>query len=413
MSAVVETPSAPVGVAERMLVLDAIRGVAVLGILLINIDALSGYAFTPAASRTLFVSPAADAVTWFVLAVLVEGKFYSLFSFLFGVGFAVFVQRAAARGADAPRLFKRRLIGLLLIGLVHTVLVWFGDILLTYALLGFALIPFLRRDDRSVLRWAAVLLVAPIALYALLLLVAGQSPAPATSGSSAGLPPIMVAASQGFIDGNYLQVVNGNVVFAIANMVRRFLLMFFPRVVGMFLLGFWAGRNGVFARLDDYRGLARRTWIVGATVGLPLALVGWWLGDHAVGPPNVAGLIETVIKSVGVPLLALAYAAGLWLLFARTPALMRALAPVGRMALSNYLMHSVVGVIVFYGLGFGLFGKLSLTGAVVVALLLFGLQVAFSRWWLERARFGPAEWLWRMFTYERRFDLFRGGQTPV
>ena len=411
MSALVEpavaAPSAPVGVAERMTVLDAIRGVAVLGILLINIEPLSGYAFTPASSHTLFVSPAADAVTWFLLAVLVEGKFYSLFSFLFGVGFAVFVQRAAARGADAPRLFKRRLIGLLLIGLVHTLLIWFGDILLTYALLGFALIPFLRRDDRSVLRWAAALLLAPIALYALLLLVAGQGPAPAPSGDGAALPAVMVAASQGFIDGNYLQVVKGNVVFTIANVVRRFLLMFFPRVVGMFLLGFWAGRNGVFARLDDYRDLARRTWIVGATVGLPLALIGWWWGDHALGPPNVAGLIETVINSVGVPLLALGYAAGLWLLFARTPALMRALAPVGRMALSNYLMHSVVGVIVFYGLGFGLFGKLSLTSAIVVALLLFGVQVVFSPWWLERARFGPAEWLWRMFTYGRRFDLFR------
>src|SRR6185503_12416273 len=140
-SAGVVAQSVPLGTTERMTVLDAIRGVAVLGILLINIDALSGYGFTPDAAHTLFRSPAADEVTWFLLAVFIEGKFYSLFSFLFGVGFAVFVQRAAARGGDAPRLFRRRLVGLLVIGLVHTLLIWFGDILVTYALLGFALVP--------------------------------------------------------------------------------------------------------------------------------------------------------------------------------------------------------------------------------------------------------------------------------
>jgi uncharacterized protein len=242
-----------------------------------------------------------------------------------------------------------------------------------------------------------------------MLLAAGQSPAPAPpSGDNAALPAVMVAASQGFISGNYLEVVKGNVVFTIANVVRRLLLMFFPRVVGMFLLGFWAGRNNVFARLDEYRGLVRRALLAGISLGLPLVLIGWWWGDHAVGPPNVAGLIETAIKSFGVPLLALGYTAGLWLLFARSPALMAVLAPVGRMALSNYLMHSVVGVIVFYGLGFGLFGTLSLTGAVVSATVLFAVQVVVSRWWLERARFGPAEWLWRMFTYGRRFSLWRG-----
>ena len=397
----------PVGTAERMTVLDAIRGLAVLGILLINIDVLSGYAFTPDASHTLFRSPAADDATWFVLAVLVEGKFYSLFSFLFGVGFAVFVERVVARGGDAAQLFRRRLVGLLLIGLVHALLIWFGDILVTYALLGFVLVPFIRRDDRTVLRWAAGLLAAPIALYAILLAAAGQAP-PAAPAEAGGLPPILATAAQAFSGGNYADVLKGNVVFTIANIIRRALLMFYPRVVGMFLLGFWAGRNRVFARLGEYRGLARRICVVGFTAGLPLAVIGWWWGDHALGPPTVNGLIETTIKSIGVPLLALGYAAGAWLFFARSSAATGLLAPVGRMALSNYLMHSVAGVIAFYGLGFGLFGRLSLSAAVAAALLFFVLQIFTSRWWLERASFGPAEWLWRMFTYGRRFPLFRG-----
>jgi uncharacterized protein len=402
----IEPPTAPVGTTERMTVLDAIRGVAVLGILLINIDALSGYAFTPATTRTVLPTTTGDEVTWFFLATLIEGKFYSLFSFLFGVGFAVFVQRAAARGADAPQLFKRRLIGLLIIGLVHTLLIWFGDILVTYALLGFVLLPFLRRDDRTVLRWAVAMLLAPVALYAMLLLAAGQT-APASPGEAEGLPPVLATAAQAFMGGSYAQVVKGNVIFTVANVARRLLLMFFPRVVGMFLLGLYAGRHHLFARIDEHRQLARRTLAIGLGAGLPLALAAWGWGDYAVGPPTTRGLVETVIKSVGVPLLALGYAAGLALLFTRAQRLMEALAPVGRMALSNYLMHSVAGVLVFYGLGFGLFGRLSLTAAVIGALLFFALQMVLSRWWLRHASFGPAEWLWRMFTYGRRFDLFR------
>ena len=406
VSNVAPAVSAPVAAGERVAVLDGIRGVAVLGILLINIDALSGYAFTPASTHTILRNETADEVTWFLLATLVEAKFYSLFSFLFGVGFAVFVQRASARGADAAGLFKRRLLGLLLIGLIHTLLIWFGDILVTYALLGFVLVPFLRRDDRSVLRWAVAMLVAPIVLYGLLFVAAGQPAPPVATDAGGELPPILATATQSFSHGNYLQILSGNVVFTVANAVRRLLLMFFPRVIGMFLLGFYAGRNNIFGRPDEYERLARNTLVIGVVIGLPLALAAYALGEHAVGPPTALGLIETVIKSIGVPVLALGYAGGLWLLFLRAPHLMAPLAPVGRMALSNYLMHSVAGVVIFYGIGFGLFGRLSLTAAVVGALAFFILQMFLSRWWLRRARFGPAEWLWRMFTYRRRIPLF-------
>ena len=147
--------TAPVTRGERMDVLDVMRGIAVLGILLVNIDSFIGYGFgrpEQASAAGARFNPLAS----FVVEFLVQGKFYCLFSFLFGVGFAVFIERASARGHDAVRLFKRRLVGLLLIGLVHTCLIWYGDILTNYAVIGFGLIPFLRRDDRTVLRHAAV-----------------------------------------------------------------------------------------------------------------------------------------------------------------------------------------------------------------------------------------------------------------
>jgi uncharacterized protein len=387
-----------------MEVLDAVRGMAVLGILLINVDAFSGYAFiTPAERRALPLSRLDDPV-WFLLSLIVEAKFYSLFSFLFGVGFAVFVQRAAARGADAVRLFERRLVGLLLIGLVHTIFIWMGDILVTYALLGFGLIPFLRRDDRTVLRWAFGMLISPIAIYFVLVLLARLAASPPAAGDGS-LPPFLVAATDKFAAGSYFDVVAGNLVFTTANVVRRLFLMFHPRVFGMFLLGLYVGRREIFANLDAHRSLLEKVMIVGFTFGLPLSALVAVVGSAAPGVPDVRTLIVTIAQSLSAPLLALAYAAGGALLFQRSRGLVDAFAPVGRTALTSYLAQSVAGVLVFYGIGFGLFRRAPLSLVVAGALFFFVLQVLFSRFWLSRAHFGPVEWAWRCFTYRRRFPL--------
>ena len=398
--------TAPALTGERRETLDAVRGVAVLGILLINIDAFSGYAFlTPAQRRGLPMS-AMDGAVWFLLAMLIEAKFYSLFSFLFGVGFAVFVQRAAARGADAVRLFKRRLVGLLLIGLIHTIFIWMGDILVTYAVLGFGLIPFLRRPDRTVIRWGIGMLAAPIVIYAVLVALASLAPAsPAAPGEA--LPPFLVRAADKFAAGNYLEIVEANLAFTIAQIFRRLVLMFHPRVFGMFLLGLYVGRRGLFANPGGHRQLLVKVVVVGFTIGLPVAAVGAALESDVPGLPNFVRWIETTAKSISAPALALAYAAGLALLFERARWLRGAFAPVGRMALTSYLTHSFVGILVFYGIGFGLFRRVPIGLSVTGALVLFMLQMAISRAWLARANFGPAEWFWRMFTYRRRFDLMR------
>lgn len=403
----------PVGTAERMDVLDAVRGVAVLGILVMNVDALSGYAFVPnpAAPGARF-----DETLLFLLAFLAEGKFYALFSFLFGVGFAVFVERASARGADPARLFQRRLSALLLIGFIHTIFIWMGDILLTYAVLGFGLVPFLRKDDRTVMRWAIAMLLLPIALYAIaavLLAIFGipsalvPPPAAAEAAPGSNLPPFLLQAVHAFAHGNYVNIVQGNAAFTVAQIARRFVLMFFPRVFGMFLLGFLVGRRNIFADVVGHRTLLSRTALFGFLIGVPLAFLGAYLEGSGFPLPNLRGVTETTAKSIAIPALALAYAAGLCLLFQRARTLMRFFAPVGRMALTNYLTHSIAGIIVFYGIGFGLFGKVSLTVSLALAIGFYVLQMFASGWWLTRATFGPAEWVWRMMTYRRRLSLFK------
>jgi uncharacterized protein len=398
--------TAPVASTERMDVLDVIRGVAVFGILLVNIYAFSGYGFISEIQKRALPGAGLDWLTNELIGFLVEGKFYCLFSFLFGVGFSVFIQRAPAVGA--VRLFKRRLTGLLLIGLVHAILIWFGDILATYAVLGFALIPFTRRDDRTVLRWGAAMLLLPIFLYAVLMgLASFAPPQPPPSPTESGLPPILATAIAGIAHGNYIDLVRGNIIFTIANIIRRLILMFFPRVLGMFLLGFYAGRRGVFADLGAHAALLRRVCVIGFAIGLPVSFFASSLATDVPGQPDLRGFVETILQSIGSPALALAYAAGLSLLFRRRAGAMRIFAPVGRMALTNYLAQSVAGVLIFYGIGLELFGRVSLTAAVAGSAGFFVLQMIGSRLWLSIALFGPAEWLWRAFTYGKRFPLFR------
>ena len=407
--------AAPV-VRERIDVLDAVRGIAVLGILFVNIESLSGYSFLRPEQRAGLAWAAWDGLAAWFIAVFVEFKFYALFSLLFGIGFSVFIQRATVKlqtaGADresatrgAVRLFKRRLVGLLLIGLVHSVLIWFGDILVTYALLGFALIPFVRKDDRAVLRWAGALFLLPMAIYTVgALAISLSDAAPPQPGGD--LPGPLAAAVDAWARGSYGEVVKGNVVFTLANIARRVGLMFFPRMFGMFLLGLWIGRN-LLTNLDAQAPLMRRVAAWGFGIGLPLAIVARWAETSGRLPIPLVVLIDGVTKSLAVPALALAYGAGLSLLFRRFRGCLTAIAPVGRMALTNYLLHSVAGVVIFYGIGFGLFGRLSLAPALAVAVTFFLVQIVTSRAWLARYTFGPAEWVWRTFTYQRRFALSR------
>lgn len=147
--------------------------------------------------------------------------------------------------------------------------------------------------------------------------------------------------------------------------------------------------------------------VAGFAVGLPLAFAGAALGGSAAPrPPSLLGLLEMIVESIATPLLALAYGAAICLLFRAFRRAMMLCAPVGRMALTNYVLQSVVGVVIFYGIGFGQYGKVSVTMALAGCIAFFALQVVLSRIWLSFAAFGPAEWVWRVFTYRRRFPLF-------
>ena len=387
-------------VKERIALLDVLRGFAIFGILLFNIMPLSGWILLNSEQRAALAGGSADSVLEHALVALVEGKFYSLFSLLFGIGFSVIAQRAEARDERVTPTLVRRYVVLLAIGLIHSFLIWFGDILVLYALLGFALLACNAFKDRTLIIGAVTLLLLPIPLYALGLVL--QPPA---SGESNGLPPAIIAAVQAFKSGSYPQIVAANVAINGFGWLRRLVLMFYPRVFAMFLLGLVLGRMGVFREPEKHAGLFRRFSLYGLLIGLPASIAYSALDQHSgLLPLTHSGLIRTACESIGTPMLCLGYVAWITMLFQirRGKKLLLGLAPVGRMALSNYLLHSVVGVLLFYGIGAGLYMEVSLATASGIAFAIYALQVLISRAYFHLFQQGPAEALWRRLTYGRR-----------
>jgi uncharacterized protein len=204
--------------------------------------------------------------------------------------------------------------------------------------------------------------------------------------------------------------VKGNLVFTGAGWVRRIVTLFILRMFGMFLFGLWAHRVGVFREPARHAVLLRRVCLWGFVLGAPASALGAWIGDSGMQlVPDLRGFAWTILLCIGSTGLCFFYAAALTLLFQRpawrVPLLI--LAPVGGTALSNYLLQSVIGIAIFYGIGFGLYGRVSTTVALLIACGIFAVQIVLARMWTSFAAYGPVEWVWRQITYQRRFPLWR------
>jgi uncharacterized protein len=387
-------------VRERIPALDVLRGVAVAGILFANVLTFFGLTFMPPDRIAALPTAAADRVAVFLEHVLVEGKFYSIFSLLFGIGFGL----QLSRGGDAvlPR-FRRRLRILLAIGAVHAFLIWAGDILMLYALLGFTMPWFARKPNRALLRWTVILLAVPTALYVVALtiwMLVGSGPAP--TAPSARVPPSLLKFFEAIGTGGIKDAFIGNLVFLGGRWADLFATVRFPKVLGMFVLGLWTVRTGIALSPSDHRATLARWRLFGWSVGLPANIVAVWAFEHwSYLPPSVGGLLGTAMQAVGVPMLALGYAATVALLVVDGRRFITVFAPVGRMALTNYLMHSIICVVLAYGFAFGLWWRVGASRTMAIAAAIIVLQILLSAWWLSRHRFGPVEWIWRRLTYGR------------
>ncbi|NTX14677.1 DUF418 domain-containing protein [Myxococcus sp. CA051A] len=415
-SAVTTAEARPVDSGERLVLLDTLRGFALCGVFISNTFMwFSGRAFMPREQlESLFANGTMlDKVLLPVVTTLVSGRFITIFSFLFGLGFAVQMGRAEARGSPVTRLYVRRLGVMLLLGLTHLTLIWYGDILSNYALLGFWLLLFRRREDRTILKVAAVLLFAwPIVSAVIFKLPQLMAATPEAAAALAKLETERSAALKAdtlsvFQNGNWWAVVKGGLSFY----RREFLLIMCVNslaLLGRFLLGFYAGRKRLFHDAPQHVAFFRRLffWSLGLGVlGSSVGVVTQQLVLRKIINPETLPvwlpMVLAPVRAMGEVGIAATYVSGITLLFQRATGqkILSVLAPVGRMALTNYLSQSVVSILVFYGYGLGLVGKLTPSMSIVYCLGVFTVQIVWSHLWLARFRFGPMEWVWRSLTY--------------
>ena len=400
----------PVKPSERYVILDALRGFALIGIILANYPEFSLYTFQPDEVAAAMPTAGIDRAVKFLQYVFVDGKFYTLFSLLFGIGFSIIISHAQAKGIAGFRLFYRRMAVLMLIGFVHLMFIWSGDILMLYALMGMALPLFRHASDRSLLRWAAFFLLLPVVVDTFCGL----------SGVSLSAPAVRAqwhyCRMYGITEenfgywlrdaGTYKEVFQFLVQGALVRVQEFVDGNRYFKVMGLFIIGFYIGRRKLYADLAAHRQLLHRVSHTGFAIGLPLSVVYAYSAVNG-HPFGLTG--HSLLYLVSVYPLGFAYMAGLCLLFLKSNdgALWRWLAAPGRMALTNYIGQSVIGMLLFYGTGFALGASVSLSTTEAIALCVFLFQMLFSRLWLACCQFGPLEWIWRMLNYGKTFRLFK------
>ena len=422
-----DDPVAPVSGTERYSSMDMLRGVAVLGILIMNIYA---YAMPFAAYLNPLLMGGTDSAnlgTWFVTHVLADQKFMTIFSMLFGAGLILMMARAESKGAKFGRLFYRRQFWLLLIGAVHAYLIWVGDILFSYALMGMFVFLFRRRSPRTLIVIACLMLpVAPLFNFGFSIAMEDALQQAAEYETLRDDGTELTAEQQELLDqvdvmrafilpddaalqkdldayqGSYADNIRYRTPIAFMLQTQSVLFFILWRVAPLMMIGMAMMKLGVFTG-ERSRRFYRRMMIAGYGLGLPLTIFSAWNAHaHAFDSiymmrigmlPNYVGSILVALGHIGLVMLLYQRGALGWL--------MQRFVAVGRMALSNYLMHSVVFTAVFYGFGLGLYGALPRVGQMALVIAMIGLQLLISPWWLARYRFGPVEWLWRSLTYLR------------
>ncbi|ABK84762.1 conserved hypothetical protein [Bacillus thuringiensis str. Al Hakam] len=372
---------------ERIHSIDIIRGIAVLGIFLVNWPIIAGID-----SRDLSgVYEGLDSYIRLFYDMFIQTKFYTIFSFLFGLGFYIFMTRAEAKTDRPKTLFVRRLLILLLFGFLHYVLLWDGDILHSYAIAGFFLFLFYKRKPRTILIWAIVLL----SIFQFLMLIAtiGIAFMPKEElGLSLPIMPLedWVSQIQNRFHAFYANGIGLNVSML-------------PETVGLFLLGLYAGKKDIFRRTKELDPKLKKWQIIMFVLTLPFwfFMVRYFLSTSSYEPLYMQGLAMFSGKTLFI-----FYIFTLMRLLQKEKwqTLLRPFQYVGRMALTNYISHTIVTLLVF-----GLLLKSYYTAPLWVGPLFcvgfYTLQIFISRWWLSRYQYGPLEYIWRLGTYGKMMPL--------
>ncbi|HPE34625.1 MAG TPA: DUF418 domain-containing protein [Bacteroidales bacterium] len=400
------TPTLP---SNRIQLLDVLRGFAIFGILMVNMQIMNAPLVSMISGLKLWSGMANDLSGGFI-RLFFESKFYVIFSLLFGYGFWLFMNKRLPEGRSINGVYLRRVFFLLLFGIAHVVLLWPGDILVIYAIFGFLLLLFRKTPNRKLIRWALAFMLIPIVVSGILAFfvwLAGFHPEAKIAmeaGFAEGSKQITALADKAlrvYPEGSFREIVQMRLEEY--RMVMHGFIFFYPNVLAMFLLGLYGARKGYLQDTVKHYLFFRKTLLWGLIIGLPLNLLNTlvFMPGQVSTQPSFFTFMTTIASGFGGLALSLAYVAGIVLLlnagYLKTFA--KWLAPVGRMALTNYLTHSILANILFMSFGFALYGKVNIWSGILITLAIFILQIAFSKFWLKYFHFGPFEWLWRSLTY--------------
>ena len=421
-------PAAPVTGRERSLTLDLRRGVALLGIRVINVWAYA-MPFPAAMNPNLaaFDAPL-DRVMYLVVFMTVYTKTMPIFSMLFGAGILLLATRQEERGGKAGRFVLRRQWWLLVFGLVHSYLMWNGDILVPYAFAGTLVFLFRRKRPRTLLILALLSFMVPkllaqaggwymqkmevVAVEAEAIrdadgdLTAEQRRAlemTEENGPAWNPSPEKIEELTDVRRGPYAGMVAHNAGETLLMHLFMYPVFIGWNLVGYMLLGMMLFKTGVLTG-ERSPGFFGRMAVIFYGLGIPLSIYNVWIYDRY--PDSFATILRWgfPLTDIAGPLVALGHIALLILAFKSGwfPALQDRLRAVGRMAFSNYIAHTVICTTIFYGHGFAQWGGWSRLELMGLVLVIWALQLWWSPWWLARFRFGPLEWLWRSLTYGKR-----------
>ena len=376
---------------KRQALPDQLRGFALLGIIVVNMPFLT---VSNIGIWELEFSNLSDKVVAFLIVALAQGKFYLLFAFLFGYSLTLILKSGSINSISK---YFRRLVGLALLGAGHAYLFFIGDILIGYALLGVVLVLFVSRSTRTVLIASAFSYLIGLAFLVLVFFETRGN-----ENSAGGFITNPTALDEA-IKGSFLDSVVGRANFLPEALLVQIVINWFP-ALSMFLLGLACGRVGLLSDPTKYIRIWRSCVIVGVFVGLPAGVASAWLALVPKDPNGVYGIAGVVVGFALAPALSAGYVGAIALLSHRR--FMSYAEPAGRMSLTGYLGESIVLAAIFCGWGLGLFGTLSLTRSLLVALGVWVFLEVFAKQWLRSFAYGPFEWILRSWS-NLEFAAFR------
>lgn len=389
-------------VKRRLKVLDALRGFALLGVCLANYKELTLYAFYDVEHTSNVDSTSmGDHIADFLLNFLVDGKFYTIFSVLFGIGFSIIIRNATQQGTNGMRIFYRRMLILLCFGFAHLMLLWSGDILMLYAAMGMILPLFWHCSLKAILRWAAFLLFLPVISSSVVYFFHLNPCSWFFAQMDIWQTRFGIGDWGAWLrdSQSYTDLLKFLVMGAFERMTEFIASDRYFKVLGLFLVGLWIGKIGIFTDIESHRPLLKRIMKIGFAIGIPFALIHAYDGTshHHMIPP-----LHTLVEMLNIYPLGFAYMCT-FALYGKY--LWPLLCYPGRMALTCYILQSILAIVLFYGVGLGWGTHLSLPEVILSAIGIFLAETLCSAAWLRWFTYGPLEWIWRMLTYGRLLSL--------